>query len=73
MLFHSSSYFFSLLSLVGTSVKNFNIFQIKIFYTDNIVEKVVCVVFYKYIFDFITHFQLIYHYRLLFNFSVMKW
>ena len=34
----------------------FNIIRIKIFSIDNIIEKVVCVVFYIYIFDFIIHF-----------------
>ena len=34
----------------------FNIIWIKIFYIDNIMEKEVCVVFYIYIFCFITHF-----------------
>ena len=34
----------------------FNIIWIKIFYVDIIVEKVVCAVFYIYIFDFITNF-----------------
>ena len=34
----------------------FNITWIKIFYVDIIVEKVVCSVFYIYIFDFITNF-----------------
>ena len=34
----------------------FNIIWIKLFYIDNIIEKVQCVFFYVYIFDFITHF-----------------
>ena len=34
----------------------FDIFWIKIFYVDNIIEKVVCSVFYDHIFDYITHF-----------------
>ena len=34
----------------------FNIIRMKILYIDNIIEKVVCMVFYAYIFDFITHF-----------------
>ena len=36
----------------------FNIIRIKKFYVDDIIEKVVCSVFYNYIFDFITHFSI---------------
>ena len=32
------------------------IYYFKIIYTDNIIEKVVCSIFYVYIFDFITRF-----------------
>ena len=33
----------------------FNIIWIKKVYIDNVIKKVLCVVFYVYIFDFITH------------------
>ena len=33
--------------------------MVKTFYTDNIIEKVKCAVFYVYLFNFITYFQFI--------------
>ena len=36
------------------------IVRIKIFYINHIIEKVICSVFYVYIFDFITHFSFIF-------------
>ena len=46
----------------------FDIIRIKIFYTDNIIEKEICSVFYLFIFNFITHFQFIVSTQNCFNF-----
>ena len=43
------------------------LFESNFFYIDNTIKKVVCMVFYIYMFDFITHFNLYYLFRRLLN------
>ena len=50
----------------------FNIIQIKIFYIDNIIEKVICSVFCVYIFNFMNHFQFLLLILICFQFCVVK-
>ena len=51
---------------------HFNIIFIKTFYVDDIIEKVVCAVFYIYIYDFITHFLFIFSVFYLWNTMVIN-
>ena len=48
------------------------LFRQKNFYIDNIIEKVVCVGFYPYSFDFITHFLFILLKRNFFEFIICE-
>ena len=46
----------------------FNFMWVKIFYIDNIIKKIVCAIFYIYIFDFITNKDKDWFVLLIYNF-----